>query len=141
MNGVQEFCSLREEEGNESVSLIDFLNEISLATDQDNDKEENSDKVTMMTVHASKGLEFTNVFVVGLEEDLFPSAMCKSCEREIEEERRLLYVAITRAEKNCILSYAGTRYRNGSPTAMPPSRFLKRHGFSIFIFAFCPQWR
>lgn len=125
MNGVQEFCSLREEEGNESVSLIDFLNEISLATDQDNDKEENSDKVTMMTVHASKGLEFTNVFVVGLEEDLFPSAMCKSSEREIEEERRLLYVAITRAEKNCILSYAGTRYRNGSPTAMPPSRFLK----------------
>ena len=82
MNGVQEFCSLREEEGNESVSLIDFLNEISLATDQDNDKEENSDKVTMMTVHASKGLEFTNVFVVGLEEDLFPSAMCKSSERE-----------------------------------------------------------
>ncbi len=80
----------------------------------------------MMTVHASKGLEFTNVFVVGLEEDLFPSAMCKSSEREIEEERRLLYVAITRAEKkNCILSYAGTRYRNGSPTAMPPSRFLK----------------
>ena len=125
MNGVQEFCSLREEEGNESVSLIDFLNEISLATDQDNDKEENSDKVTMMTVHASKGLEFTNVFVVGLEEDLFPSAMCKSSEREIEEERRLLYVAITRAEKNCILSYAGTRYRNGSPTAMLPSRFLK----------------
>ncbi|HBJ07905.1 MAG TPA: ATP-dependent DNA helicase, partial [Coprobacter fastidiosus] len=125
MNGVQEFCSLREEEGNESVSLIDFLNEISLATDQDNDKEENNDKVTMMTVHASKGLEFTNVFVVGLEEDLFPSAMCKSSEREIEEERRLLYVAITRAEKNCILSYAGTRYRNGSPTAMPPSRFLK----------------
>lgn len=122
---MQEFCSLREEEGNESVSLIDFLNEISLATDQDNDKEENSDKVTMMTVHASKGLEFTNVFVVGLEEDLFPSAMCKSSEREIEEERRLLYVAITRAEKNCILSYAGTRYRNGSPTAMPPSRFLK----------------
>ena len=125
MNGVQEFCTLREEEGNESVALIDFLSEISLATDQDNDKEENSDKVTMMTVHASKGLEFTNVFVVGLEEDLFPSAMCKSSEREIEEERRLLYVAITRAEKNCILSYAGTRYRNGQPTAMPPSRFLK----------------
>ena len=125
MNGVQEFCSLREEEGNESVSLIDFLSEVSLATDQDNDKEENSDKVTMMTVHASKGLEFTNVFVVGLEEDLFPAAMSKNSEREIEEERRLLYVAITRAEKNCILSYAGTRYRNGQPAAMPPSRFLK----------------
>nr|WP_290427126.1 UvrD-helicase domain-containing protein [Coprobacter tertius] len=125
MNGIQEYCSNRREEGNEHISLVDFLAEISLATDQDTEEDGTSDKVTMMTVHASKGLEFKNVFVVGLEEDLFPSSLSKSSESEIEEERRLLYVAITRAEENCVLSYAATRYRNGQPTAMPPSRFLK----------------
>ncbi|MCH5328348.1 MAG: UvrD-helicase domain-containing protein [Coprobacter sp.] len=125
LNGIHEFCALRQEEGVQQVSLIDFLSEVSLATDQDESEGEESDKVTMMTVHASKGLEFKNVFVVGLEEDLFPSAMSKNSEREIEEERRLLYVAITRAEENCTLSYAAARYRNGQSTAMPPSRFLK----------------
>ena len=78
-----------------------------------------------MTVHASKGLEFRHVFVVGLEEELFPSSMAMGSQREIEEERRLLYVAITRAEETCTLSYAASRYRNGKPTATPPSRFLK----------------
>lgn len=125
MNGIQEFCSLRQEEGIEEIALTDFLAEISLATDQDEKEEGDSDKVTMMTIHASKGLEFKNVFVVGLEEDLFPAALSKNSERELEEERRLLYVAITRAEENCVLSYAATRYRNGQSTAMPPSRFLK----------------
>lgn len=125
MNGIQEFCSLRQEEGVEEIALTDFLAEISLATDQDEKEDDDSDKVTMMTIHASKGLEFKNVFVVGLEEDLFPAALSKNSERELEEERRLLYVAITRAEENCALSYAATRYRNGQPTAMPPSRFLK----------------
>ena len=125
MNGIQEFSSLRQEEGIEDIALTDFLAEISLATDQDEKEDADSDKVTMMTVHASKGLEFKNVFVVGLEEDLFPASMSKNSEREIEEERRLLYVAITRAGENCTLSYAATRYRNGQSTAMPPSRFLK----------------
>ena len=78
-----------------------------------------------MTVHAAKGLEFTNVFVVGLEEDLFPSSMSKESPRAIEEERRLFYVAITRAEQNCLLSYAKSRYRNGSTTMCTPSRFLR----------------
>lgn len=78
-----------------------------------------------MTVHASKGLEFKQVFIVGVEEDLFPSAMSKNSEREIEEERRLLYVAITRAEENCTLTYALSRYRNGQTVSSPPSRFIK----------------
>lgn len=78
-----------------------------------------------MTVHAAKGLEFTNVFVVGLEEDLFPSSLSKDNPRAVEEERRLFYVAITRAEQNCVLSYAKSRYRNGKTDMCTPSRFLK----------------
>ena len=103
LNGVREFCALREEAGEEQTSLSDFLAEISLATDQDNGDETEQDKVTLMTVHASKGLEFKQVFIVGVEEDLFPSAMSKNSEREIEEERRLLYVAITRADHDSTL--------------------------------------
>jgi DNA helicase-2/ATP-dependent DNA helicase PcrA len=125
LNGIREFCALREEAGEEQTSLSDFLAEISLATDQDNGDETEQDKVTLMTVHASKGLEFKQVFIVGVEEDLFPSAMSKNSEREIEEERRLLYVAITRAEENCTLTYALSRYRNGQTVSSPPSRFIK----------------
>ncbi|WP_302963896.1 ATP-dependent helicase [Barnesiella intestinihominis] len=125
LNGVREFCALCEEAGEEQTSLSDFLAEISLATDQDNGDETEQDKVTLMTVHASKGLEFKQVFIVGVEEDLFPSAMSKNSEREIEEERRLLYVAITRAEENCTLTYALSRYRNGQTVSSPPSRFIK----------------
>ena len=125
LKGIAEFCEIRREEGAEHVSLADFLSEISLLTDQDNDKEEQANKVTMMTVHAAKGLEFRNVFVVGLEEDLFPSAMSKDNPRAVEEERRLFYVAITRAEENCVLTYAKSRYRNGQSAMCSPSRFLK----------------
>lgn len=125
LKGIAEFCEIRREEGMEQVAMSDFLAEVSLLTDQDNDKEENSDKVTMMTVHAAKGLEFTNVFVVGMEEDLFPSSLSKDNPRAVEEERRLFYVAITRAEQNCILSYAKSRYRNGKTDMCTPSRFLK----------------
>ena len=125
MNGIREFCLSRQEEGRDDILLTDFLSEVSLATDQDNTDGEDADQVTLMTVHASKGLEFNHVFVVGLEEDLFPSAMSKGSEQEVEEERRLFYVAMTRARQNCILSYASTRYRNGQTTALPPSRFLK----------------
>jgi DNA helicase-2/ATP-dependent DNA helicase PcrA len=109
----------------EQVTLADFLSEVSLLTDQDNDKEENANKVTLMTIHAAKGLEFRNVIIVGLEEDLFPSLMSKDSQRAIEEERRLFYVAITRAEENCILTYAKSRFRNGKSNMCLPSRFLR----------------
>ena len=125
LKGISEFCEIRKEEGIEHVSLADFLSEVSLLTDQDNDKDEQANKVTMMTVHAAKGLEFKNVFVVGLEEDLFPSLMAKDNPRAIEEERRLFYVAITRAEQNCILTFAKSRYRNGQSVMCSPSRFLR----------------
>lgn len=125
LNGIIEFVEIRREEGIERVSLADFLSEVALLTDQDNNKDEQANKVTLMTVHAAKGLEFKNVFVVGLEEDLFPSQMSKDNNRAIEEERRLFYVAITRAEENCILSYAKSRFRNGKTNVCSPSRFLR----------------
>lgn len=125
VKGVNEFCDIKREEGIEHVSLSDFLAEVSLLTDQDTDKTGNTDKVTMMTVHAAKGLEFKNVFVVGLEEDLFPSSMSKDSLRAIEEERRLFYVAITRAKENCVLTYAKSRFRNGQSQICSPSRFLQ----------------
>ena len=97
-----------------------------LATDQDSkdDDMQATERVTLMTAHAAKGLEFNNVFVVGVEEDLFPSSMANSSLREIEEERRLLYVAITRAKRFCMLSYATTRFRNGQTVWPSPSRFI-----------------
>lgn len=125
LNGIQDFCNLRREEGRDAVALSDFLAEVSLATDQDSDDDGDDNRVTLMTVHASKGLEFRHVFVVGLEEELFPAAMAMGSARELEEERRLLYVAITRAKESCLLSYAASRYRNGKPTASPPSRFIR----------------
>ncbi|MDH6533445.1 ATP-dependent DNA helicase [Parabacteroides sp. 52] len=125
LKGIAEFVQIRREEGMDRVSLADFLSDVALLTDQDNAKEEQTNKVTLMTVHAAKGLEFKNVFVVGLEEDLFPSQMAKDNIRAIEEERRLFYVAITRAEENCVLSYAKSRFRNGKTAICSPSRFLK----------------
>ncbi len=125
LKGIAEFCQIRQEEDNERVSLSDFLSEVSLFTDMDNDKEENADRVTLMTVHAAKGLEFPNVFVVGLEENLFPSPMVKDNPKGLEEERRLFYVAITRAERRCVLTYAKSRFRNGQTEMCSPSRFLK----------------
>lgn len=125
LGGIHEFCESRIEEGEQNISLIDFLSEVSLLSDQDTDKEVDQEKVTMMTIHASKGLEFKNVFVVGLEEDLFPSSMTKSEPKGLEEERRLFYVAITRAEQFCMLTYAKSRFRNGQTNSCNPSRFLK----------------
>jgi DNA helicase-2/ATP-dependent DNA helicase PcrA len=125
LKGISEYIDIRREEGMEQVTLADFLSEVSLLTDQDNDKEENANKVTLMTIHAAKGLEFRNVIIVGLEEDLFPSLMSKDNQRAIEEERRLFYVAITRAEENCILTYAKSRFRNGKSNMCSPSRFLR----------------
>ena len=125
VNGMHDFCATREEEGNERISLVDYLAEVSLLTDQDSDKEEEGAKVTLMTIHSAKGLEFKNVFVVGLEENLFPSSMCGDSIRALEEERRLFYVAITRAEERCYLSYAKSRFKYGKTEFCTPSRFLK----------------
>ena len=125
VNGMNDFCAMRQEEGNTNVSLIDFLSEVSLLTDQDSDKEGDGEKVTLMTVHSAIGLEFRNVFVVGLEENLFPSGMAGDSPRAMEEERRLFYVAITRAEEHCFLSFAKTRFRYGKMEFGSPSRFLR----------------
>lgn len=124
-NGINDFCALRQEEGNPNVSLVDFLSEIALLTDQDSDKADDGEKITLMTVHSAKGLEFKNVFVVGLEENLFPSGMVGDSPRALEEERRLFYVAITRAEEHCYISFAKTRFRYGKMEFGSPSRFLR----------------
>ena len=124
LHAPNEFVSSRKEEGSEFISLTDFLMEVSLMTDQDNDKEENTDKVTLMTVHAAKGLEFKHVFVVGMEDDLFPSLHAMENRRELEEERRLFYVAITRAMEHCTITFSKTRFRNGKSNVAQPSMFL-----------------
>ena len=125
VNGMSDFCAQRQEEGNPNVLLGDFLSEVSLLTDQDSDKDGDDEEITLMTVHSAKGLEFKNVFVVGMEENLFPSGMVGDSPRALEEERRLFYVAITRAEEHCFLSYAKTRFRYGKMEFGSPSRFLK----------------
>ena len=125
VNGMNDFCALRQEEGDPNISLTDFLSEIALLTDQDSDRADDGEKVTLMTVHSAKGLEFKNVFVVGLEENLFPSGMVGDSPRALEEERRLFYVAITRAEEHCFISFAKTRFRYGKMEFGSPSRFLR----------------
>lgn len=125
LNAINQFVTMRLEQGLETVSLTDFLMEVALITDQDNDRDENADKVSLMTVHAAKGLEFRNVFIVGMENDLFPSGMCMDSPRAVEEERRLFYVAITRAQENCIITFAQNRFRNGQTNSASPSFFLE----------------
>lgn len=125
INGIQDFCDMRLEEGNENISLSDYLSEVSLMSDVDTDKGDDEHKVTLMTIHSAKGLEFGTVFVVGLEEGLFPSDMVSGNPREMEEERRLFYVAITRAKTHCYLSHAQCRFRYGQMEFSAPSRFLK----------------
>jgi DNA helicase-2/ATP-dependent DNA helicase PcrA len=124
VNAMEEFVSTRQEQGDEDILLADFLSEVSLLTDQDTENDEEAEKVTLMTVHSAKGLEFNNVFVVGMEEDLFPSSMAKSEARGLEEERRLFYVALTRARKTCIVTYAKSRFKNGQTNSAKMSRFL-----------------
>ena len=126
LGGMQDFVEGRKEEDMEDqVYLSDFLQEVALLTDLDSDNGDADDKVTLMTIHSAKGLEFPTVFVVGLEENIFPSPMCTNSMRELEEERRLLYVAITRAEKHCILTCAQNRWRYGKMEYDTPSRFIK----------------
>ena len=126
LSGMQDFVeSRREEDMGDQVYLPDFLQEVALLTDLDSDEGDSNDKVTLMTIHSAKGLEFPTVFVVGLEENIFPSPMCTNSMRELEEERRLLYVAITRAEKHCILTCAQNRWRYGRMEYDTPSRFIR----------------
>ncbi|MCK9481770.1 MAG: UvrD-helicase domain-containing protein [Bacteroidia bacterium] len=122
LNGVKEFC---EDDTNEADKTLDaFLQDVALLTDADKQDEDETEKVKLMTIHASKGLEFPAVFVVGLEENLFPSFMTLQSRADLEEERRLFYVAVTRAEKKLHLSYATSRYRHGTLLYCEPSRFL-----------------
>ena len=126
LGGMQDFVESRKEEDREGETFLgDFLQEVALLTDLDSEGDEDQPKVTLMTIHAAKGLEFPTVFVVGLEENIFPSPMCTGSMRELEEERRLLYVAITRAEKHCILTCAQNRFRYGKMEFDTPSRFIK----------------
>lgn len=126
LGGMQDFVESRKEEGlMEQISLGDFLQEVALLTDLDSDGDEEQSKVSLMTIHSAKGLEFPTVFVVGLEENIFPSPMCTDSMRQLEEERRLLYVAITRAEKHCILTCAQNRFRFGRMEYDTPSRFIR----------------
>ncbi|MTI40156.1 ATP-dependent helicase [Fulvivirga lutimaris] len=121
LNAVKEFVDDPEKE---DKSLGSFLQEVALLTGVDNDKDEDNDKVTLMTIHMAKGLEFKNVYIVGMEEDLFPSQMMLSSRADLEEERRLFYVAITRAETKLFLTYALSRYRFGRLKNCEPSRFI-----------------
>ena len=126
LGSMQDFVESRKEEGQaESIYLGDFLQEVALLTDLDSDDNAEQPKVSLMTVHSAKGLEFPTVFVVGLEENIFPSPMSTNSLRELEEERRLLYVAITRAEKHCILTCAQNRFRYGRMEYDTPSRFIR----------------
>lgn len=123
LNGIKDFVA-EQKEKQEDVSLTHFLEDVALATDFDNDKDE-IPRVSLMTIHLAKGLEFPYIYIVGLEENLFPSAMSMNTRSELEEERRLFYVALTRAEKQAYLSYAETRYRWGQLIDAEPSRFLE----------------
>ncbi len=123
-SALKEFVENKHEEGNDNVTLNDFLHEISLMSDMDEKGGDDVHKVSLMTVHAAKGLEFKNVFIVGLEENIFPSSRSSNSPREIEEERRLFYVAITRAKQHCILTCARSRYIYGNMEFGNPSRFI-----------------
>ncbi|ASS49871.1 MAG: ATP-dependent DNA helicase [Candidatus Fluviicola riflensis] len=120
--GIKEFTVQRGED--EQAVLSDYMIDVALLTDADNDKDDDKNKITMMTIHSSKGLEFPHVFLVGLEENLFPSQLSINSRTELEEERRLFYVAVTRAEKTCTISYASSRFQWGNLVSSEPSRFI-----------------
>ena len=124
LNGIKDFVEGQIEVADTTGSLAEFLEDVALATDLDGDKGD-PDHVALMTIHLAKGLEFNNVFIVGMEEDLFPSAMSMNTRSELEEERRLFYVALTRAEKQAYLTYTVSRYRWGKLIDAEPSRFIE----------------
>ena len=123
LNGIKDYTDNRESE--EELNLATYLQDVTLLTDQDNENEEDLNKVSIMTVHASKGLEFRHVFIAGMEEELFPSSMNTGDMKGLEEERRLFYVALTRSEKSATITFASKRYRWGLETVTTPSRFIK----------------
>ncbi len=123
MNAIQDFIDAQKEEPDADISLTSYLQDVALFTDLDK-KDDNPDKVTLMTVHMAKGLEFPYIYIVGMEEDLFPSGMSVNTRAELEEERRLFYVALTRAEKKVTISFAESRYRWGKLNFTEPSRFI-----------------
>lgn len=123
LNGIKDFSETAYQEGRDD-KLPAFLEGVALLTDQDGEKEGDRNKVTLMTIHAAKGLEFANVFITGAEENLFPAEQCVTSPTALEEERRLFYVALTRAEKRAFISYATTRYKNGQVVNSRPSRFI-----------------
>jgi DNA helicase-2/ATP-dependent DNA helicase PcrA len=124
LNSIQEF-SKQNSEGDGRVSLEQYLENVALLTDADAENAEDNDKVTIMTVHSSKGLEFNVVFIVGMEERLFPSGLSDFSQQDLEEERRLFYVALTRAKNKAFLSHADNRYKWGKPESCTPSRFIR----------------
>ena len=124
LNGLKDFVDVQKEK-EEDDSLVFFLEDVALATDFDSEKKDDTPRVSLMTIHQAKGLEYPYVYIVGLEENLFPSAMSMNTRSELEEERRLFYVALTRAEKQAYLTYAQTRYRWGKLVDCEPSRFLE----------------
>ncbi|MDX1315853.1 MAG: 3'-5' exonuclease, partial [Eudoraea sp.] len=124
LNGIQDFVEGQKELADAKGDLTEFLEDVALATDLDNEKGD-KDRVALMTIHLAKGLEFPYVYIVGLEEDLFPSAMSMNTRSELEEERRLFYVALTRAEKQAYLTYTQNRYRWGKLIDAEPSRFIE----------------
>ncbi len=131
LNAIMEFSEKEPEVDMETGetfkenTLAGFMQDVALLTDADNDKDQDADKVTLMTIHAAKGLEFPYVYIVGLEENLFPSIQSLGTRAELEEERRLFYVAITRAEQKLTISYAESRFRWGTPSLCEPSRFIE----------------
>jgi DNA helicase-2/ATP-dependent DNA helicase PcrA len=125
INGIKDFIEGEEEVVDSKGTLSDFLEDVALASELDKDINESEKKVSLMTIHLAKGLEFNHVYIVGLEEDLFPSALSSTTRADLEEERRLFYVAITRAKKKVTITYAKTRYRWGKLNDCEPSRFIK----------------
>jgi DNA helicase II / ATP-dependent DNA helicase PcrA len=124
LNSIKEFSDANKN-GPGIVTLDKYLENVALLTDADSEKDEDRDKVSLMTIHSAKGLEFDFVFIAGVEEDLFPSKMSVANPQELEEERRLFYVALTRAGKQASISYAAHRYKWGTPTICAPSRFIR----------------
>ncbi|PKP51155.1 MAG: ATP-dependent DNA helicase [Bacteroidetes bacterium HGW-Bacteroidetes-12] len=138
LNGLKEFTETQNEleEDVTPRGLPEFLQDVALLTNADNEKEEEKDKVTLMTIHSAKGLEFPYVYIVGLEENLFPSQMALTSRADLEEERRLFYVAVTRAEKNLVLCFASSRYKWGSLQFSEPSRFISEIDDAFLDFQF-----
>ena len=125
LSGLKDFVDIQQQTGEGKQDMQSFLSDVMLATDQDLKEDDDQPKVTMMTVHAAKGLEYKHVYIVGVEEDLFPAAMSQTSMDAVEEERRLLYVAITRAKESCTITHAGSRFRNGQTVLSSPSRFIR----------------